>query len=349
GRQEFLRLVFSNRHFLAQVPQLKRLKRQDGFYRRLDQAVQTCREIVGHEEEREFLEGRLQQLFLGNLSVRNEVLAVSRALESWMDSEQIADSARVFRLALDVLEDCHLGGSVPVALAGRRVIYRYQVQEPQSLESLFFSRLSTFIPIQDAGDLSLPAPHSSESQAASWRWRRSHTLHDSVELLMSELRNRDWSRQVILIPDTSPDVRMVLRRSLRDAGIPELDPRDPQEMRLNEQFKRLFLPLECVSSHWDPGKTISLLSVLLPLDEDRAKLLLVQRQLLSMGQRPGLDSILRIAKSSLPSQVVSTLEMIGLSFQGRLDFRTLRDRHQQICSSMLSDGKLVSWVDKFWK
>ena len=42
-----------------------------------------------------------------------------------------------------------------------------------------------------------------------------------AELLVSELLERDWSRQVILIPDTAPEVRLVLRRALRDAGIRE--------------------------------------------------------------------------------------------------------------------------------
>ena len=223
GRQEFYRLLFSNRTVLAHYLALRQLKRQDGFYRRLDQAVLACREVIAHEQEREVLEERLQALGLGNAELRREIVGLSRALDAWMESKNLADGPRLLGLATQELVRRRSLGELPGILSGREALFRFRVQDPQALESLFFDELASVLPCRDGMEL-----FATEADFPSWTWKRSHTLHDSAERLATQLLDRDWSKQVILIPDTAPDVRLALRRALQDAGIPEFDPRDPQ-------------------------------------------------------------------------------------------------------------------------
>ena len=344
GRQEFYRLLFSNRAVLSRYPALKQLKRQDGFFRRLDQAVLASREAIAHEQEREVLEERLLALELGSAATRAEIGGIAGALDAWLEAQQLADAPRLFRLAIPVLSAARSSGTLPAALRGREGLFRFRVQDPQSLEALFFDELSALLPVREGSELfSAPAGNA----AAEWSWRRSHTLQDSAELLVSELLERDWSRQVILIPDTAPEVRLVLRRALRDAGIPEFDPRDPQELRLSESFKRLFLVVECVASRWDPPLAMALLA--LPVfGIDRPRLAGLQKKLSELGQRPGLALLLRALGDRLPSAVAARLSECEERFGRRLDFHRLRDAHLSWCDGGVVDARVRSWLERFW-
>jgi hypothetical protein len=343
GRQEFFRFLFSNRTVLASYPVLRGLKRQDGFFRRLDQAVTACREVVAHEQERDVLEDRLQSLELGNAEQRREIVALARALEGWMDSVGVADGPRLLALAIQECSRIRAEGRTVSILQERVALFRFQIQDAQALESLFFEELSGFITCRDGMEL-----FSAEPASPTWSWRRSHTLHDSAERLVSELLERDWSRQVILIPDTAPDVRLALRRALEDAGIPEFDPRDPQELRISEVFKQVFLALECIASRWDPPRVMSLLSATSSFGLDRPALAAIQRKLAELGQRPGLNAVLRLAGERLPRQVVQKLREWDSTFHGRLSFAEVSAGHRALAESEIHDPRIRGWLEKFW-
>jgi hypothetical protein len=100
-RQEFFRLIFTNRAVLANFPELKKLKRQEGFFRRLDQAVMTCREVGAHDEEREVIESRLEQLELGSSALRLEVRGLASAWDSWLEAQNRFDSSKQTDAQLD--------------------------------------------------------------------------------------------------------------------------------------------------------------------------------------------------------------------------------------------------------
>ncbi len=343
GRQEFYRLLFSNRSVLAHYPSLRHLKRQDGFYRRLDQAVLACRDVIAHEQERDVLEERLQSLGLGSVELRREIVGLARALEGWMDSKGLADGPRLLGLGIEELLRRRAQGEVPAILSGREVLFRFRVQDPQALEALFFDELASFLPLRDGMELFAAEPIS-----ASWSWKRSHTLHDSAERLVSQLLARDWSRQVILIPDNAPDVRLALRRALQDAGIPEFDPRDPQELRISEAFKQVFAVLDCVAARWEPARVMSLLSATRSFSLDRPKLAAIQRKLAELGQRPGLESVLRVLGDRLPRPVVSRLRKWDSAFRGRMSFRELSEGHRDHCETEIADARIRAWLEKFW-
>jgi RecB family exonuclease len=343
GRQEFFRFLFSNRSVLASYPVLRGLKRQDGFFRRLDQAVTACREVVAHEQERDVLEERLQSLELGGARQRHEIAALARALEGWMESIGVADGPRLLALAIQELVSSRAEARVPSILQGRVALFRFQIQDPQALESAFFEELAGLISCRDGMDL-----FRSEPLSPAWCWNRSHTLHDSAERLASDILQRDWSRQVILIPDTSPDVRLALRRALQDAGIPEFDPRDPQELRISEVFKQVFLVLECIASRWDPARVMSLLSATRSFELERSSLALIQKKLAELGQRPGLNAILRVAMDRLPATVLLRLREWDSAFQGRMSFREFSSAHRLLCEPEFTDSRIRTWLEKFW-
>ncbi len=343
GRQEFYRLLFSNRAVLANYLALRHLKRQDGFYRRLDQAILACREVIAHEQEREVLEERLQALGLGNADLRREIVGLARALEGWMESRSLADGPRLLGLATEELARRRSLGEISGILSGREALFRFRVQDPQALEALFFDELASVLPCRNGMEL-----FATEPASTSWTWKRSHTLHDSAERLATQLLARDWSRQVILIPDTAPDVRLALRRALQDAGIPEFDPRDPQELRISEAFKQVFMVLDCVASRWDPARVMSLLSATRSFELDRPALASIQRKLAELGQKPGLDSVLRVLQDRLPRHAVARLREWDSAFRGRMCFREFSEAHRALCEVEIADARIRIWLEKFW-
>ncbi|MBU6375487.1 MAG: PD-(D/E)XK nuclease family protein [Bdellovibrionales bacterium] len=349
GRQEYFRLIFSNRKLLARFPSLKKLKRRESFFARLDRAVQSCREVASHSAEREFLEGRLAQLNLGDPELRREIQHLAGTFEAWLESENIADSTRYYQCAIEILDRYSVAGGFPKILQGRRQALRYTIQDASSLESLFFTKLGAFIEVSDGSSLLLSVSQEELAERrVSWNWKRSHTLQDSVERLVSELRSQDYSKHVVLIPDSPSDARMVLRRALKEAGILEMDPRDPHELRLTEIYKTLFLPLDCVLSHWDAQKTLALLKSFFSSKLDRKQLAAIQKKVMALGQRPGLKGFLRITQGLIPDELVVELEGLDQSFQGRMNFRSLKSNHLEWCARLIRDSRIMSWLSDFW-
>ncbi|MEN9723495.1 MAG: hypothetical protein RJB38_1481 [Pseudomonadota bacterium] len=362
GRQEFYRLLFSNRSVLGAFPRLKALKRQSRFYQRLDRAVMTCRGSVAHEFERSVIEERLQNEGLGDHELRAEILRLSETLESWLRAEQLADGPRWLSLASDALSS-----QQSRLLRGREKLLYFSVEEAQGAQAVFLDQLRQHLPVMtDHSPGCNPDPGSTPSL---WSWNRSHTLHDGVQRLVDTIQKQDWSKQVLLIPDSEPEVRMVLRRALAEAEIPEQDPRDPQALRIEEKYKKLFRSLDVVASGWGASHTQALVSDLFgqaPSSTNtihvpgstsvvltREQMAKIQSRLATLGSRPGVNGVMGVLRHQVSEAVLSRLQEIEREFQGRYDFSGLRERltrfwHQSF-EWFRSDRVLGAWLEEFWK
>ncbi len=360
GRQEYLRLLFGNRAVLSGFPRLRELKRQEGFFRRLDQALLACRSGPAHADEREVMEERLVSRELGDAELRAEIVRLSEALEGWMEALGLADSPRLLRLATEKLEKVGISSLqkpvvVPAILQGRRVLIHFQARPSESLEARFFEALGGLMTVHEGRIESIfgETAGDGDSPAAEWRWSRSHTPHDSLEWLTAELaeeaRRGQWAQQVILIPDGAHELRLALARALQEAGIPEHDPRDPLETRLSESFKKVFLPLEVVASRWSSTAVEALLSMHGPLRCERTVLARVQKRLAELSPRPGFTAVRSLLYGLLEGSVLDQLVRIDEAFSKRLSFSGLREAHRVQVLPLFSDVRVRGWVEKFWE
>jgi hypothetical protein len=72
-RQEVLRLLLQDHQFVARLPELNRLRRQSGFFRRLDQAMQNGRMAFAHAAEADVYAERLAAHRLDENALRDEM------------------------------------------------------------------------------------------------------------------------------------------------------------------------------------------------------------------------------------------------------------------------------------
>lgn len=266
-RQEILRALLSEPRIAARMTELKRLRRQGNFFRKLDLSIQASRLAAAHPEEEEVYCSRLRER-LGENPVREEIRALTRAYEAWLEASALWDPPRLLRAARD--EVLERGWPLSVPRPGR--IHVFSVQEPESLERSFWEALSSQVEIAFARKPGPPGPPGSgdEAEAAGEArgaeradWELWHTIDDAAERLAESLagaRAQDEAAldgHAVLIADTAP-VRRSLKRALAAWGIPEADPRDPNRLQWDEAIKRAFLPLEAVGRGFERETVVSL-------------------------------------------------------------------------------------------
>lgn len=255
SRQEVLRALLAEPRINAHMPELKRLRRQSTFLRRLDLSIQAGRMAFAHEAEEQVLLERLEQRFPGALAdpVRAEVRALARAYEAWLEARGCRDLPMLLRRAAEVLSN--EGGS-----ARPEGIRYFRVPRPESLERAFWEA------IQAAGvrcEVVDAAPDPRTGSQVEWRWERWHTLDDAAEAMAeriaAELLANPEARaedHAVLIPETN-EARRTLRRALANYGIPYADPRDPTRLRFDEGLKRAMLPLEVLGTNFERSRVIA--------------------------------------------------------------------------------------------
>jgi hypothetical protein len=247
SRQEALRRLVADRRILARLPEIKRLKRQRGFFRKLDRAVQAARLAVAHADEEAVLTERLLQ-HLGESQyrvLRDEVLLLCRAYEAWLlgHPSGLADQPRLLRDALTALTQ----GGWPEKLEKPEKLLYFSGAYPESLERAFSEELARHLVFERVGPLETPP---SVPEALALQWERWHTLDDAAERLADALVERPFEEQVVLIAD-DPSVRRMLKRVFAQRGIEQADARDPNRLRWDETLKWALLPLEVVASDFE--------------------------------------------------------------------------------------------------
>lgn len=314
GRQEVLRLLMGEPRISRHLPELRRMRRQGGFFARLDRAIQSGRLVCAHEEEEQVIEARLEERF-GESAVRQELRVLGRTYEAWLRGSGFWDLPLLLHEAIRILSESELSG-LP------EEIIVLSLERAQSLEQSFWELLGQRVnlvwkpefPEQEVGGAAAVL-----SVRPGWKYERWHTADDaceSVAQVLSAISREDLPSYGILIAD-SPALKRSLKRALSNWGVPEADPRDPGAVRVEEGIKQALLPLEMTARAF-PRESVS--SWLLRSGKNRSQELF---QIEERGIRQGLRSY---AGGAL-SQVHQELERIVSRFGGRKSCEELASAH----------------------
>jgi RecB family exonuclease len=273
ARQEVLRFLLSMRGMTERFPELRRLKRQGAFWKRLDHAIQAARMSFVHWEEAQVFSARLSER-QGEDPLRVEVENLAQIYENWMEAAGFFDPPSVLRKAVDWLSDLPIASEVPTSEVHQVLasfpdeIYYFSTQTQESLEREFWERLGRFKKIALGHELASQQSKASQSSdentvhdTLQGVWQRWHTLDDASEALAAELARQvragvSLEDHVVLISDT-PAARRSLRRALSSQAVALADPRDPTRSRWDEGLKWALLPLELVSRNFEKESVVA--------------------------------------------------------------------------------------------
>lgn len=330
-RQEVLRMLLENPRLNGYFPESKRLRRQRGFWKKLDRSIQAFRLIAAHPEEEAVLDERLTERYGGAHPVRNEIRELNRLYEAWLQDQGVWDSSRLLRESIDRLRDAwpdHL------IRPDRFLYFRDGIVE--ALETAWMDELGRWTRVERV------EPRVS-GPGGPWKWERWHSLQDAVEGLAEEIRrDASWARHTVLIPD-SPEVRRAVTRSFSEQNIPLADPRDPTRIRWEESVKAALAPLEIVASRYERGQVMSwirFLSDVMP--EVRSGW---AREIQERGIRNGLASY----SGGRLTDLHTRLNALNLGLSGRRTAAELFQAHRSILISLNPEPWLVEFVDGIWK
>lgn len=323
ARTDALRVLFSQPALRRHLKELQRLRRQRGFFRKLDQAVQAGRSAFAHARDQEVVAQVLEERF-GQIELRSELAAFATAYDAWLAAASLWDEPRLLREAAESLRE----RKSIAALPRRIVLFHGARMEP--LEAGFFEELSRSCECTRADD---PVAVSSPDVRVE-RW---HTIDDAVESLLDRIPFGDWHRHMLLVPDDSA-VRRALQRAIAERGIPVADYRDPSQLKSSEALKHALLPLELVVSGFERETVIAWIeSGLAGLSSasERAEWI---REINARGIRRGLD---RYRGGRLDS-LQAALKPIHEAFGGRVTLKALAERHLQFVSERAAVSGLAS-------
>ena len=333
ARQEVLRMLLADTRINARTPELKRLRRQSGFYKKLDRSIQSGRMAFAHPEEQEVYGERLDAKSSPN-PIRLEVELLSRFYEAWMEASKLSDPPLLIQKAVQVLEAGDFKFPFP-----EKILY-YSAVQFESLEGHFWDELKKFVTVEKVGPLEGEFPPF-EQGLVSEQW---HTLDDAAEALADHLvaSGLPLSEHAILMPDI-PKVRRVLTRVFDHRGLIFLDPRDPTRLKWEEPIKWALLPLELVARGFERAKVISFLRS--SGSADSAPVSSLVREINERGIRNGLNAYSGGKLAPLHTQ----LERISQAFGGRRTCAELGKVHLEYLSQMLKSKADLQWVYEFFE
>lgn len=367
GRQDLLKLLLSDTRIAWRMPELRRLRRQREFFRKLDRALQAGRMAFSHEEELRVYEERLAERLgpSAERAVRGEIHALAVAYEAWMRANELWDVPLLFQSATERLTS----SGWPGTLRRPEVILYFTAQVPESLERDFCDALSRIVRWERVGPLDSRAAEAKETREAEseaeseaepeaeseaeswprgpevpWSWQRWHTIDDAAEALVDELASSEaLSEHAVLIPDDAT-VRRCLDRALASAAIPRADPRDPTRLRWDESVKWALLPLDVVSSRFDRATVIAWLRATQLTSEFPSWV----REINARGIRHGLDSY----QGGLLSGVHSRLLELAERFAGRKTCVEVGTAHLSLLRASIGASgahhEILFLLEKLW-
>jgi hypothetical protein len=300
------------------------LKRQRGFLKKLDEALQSARMAFAHAEEMQVYHDALESL-LGSRALHQEFWLFSETYVAWMEASGWVD--------LPLLLQKAMLGIPQVKFALPETIWILSNAYPESLEQAFWDDLSQQVAIARM------KPRLTQASLVYKRW---HTLDEAAEQLAQTWvqEGKEDQKYAILIPDV-PQVRRSLRRALERWGVPIFDPRDPTQIRMEEVFKWAFLPLEVVGSGYERDAVISWMQSL-PGGVDTVS------RMHRAGIRKGFASYRNIA------EVHVVLSKMREYFGGKKTCEEVAQAHQACLQEMAedrckSDPWLLPWIEALWK
>ncbi len=329
GRQEVLRLLLSVPGLKDRLPELKRLKRQGSFLRRLDHAIQSGRMAFAHWEEAEVYGERLAQK-LGPNPLRAEIEGLAHAYEQWLESSRLWDPPMVIRQAVE-----RLSSGVELELPSKIFYLNGKTQE--SLEKSFWEALGRLTEIVFVGASEFSAKGEATPKVS---WERWHTLDDAAERLAGSLSEQVRSGEglaacVTLISDT-PSSRRTVSRALSQQGILLSDPRDPTRIRWDETIKWAMLPLDVVARGFERTRVIPFINSYSPASQT-----LKSQQ--NRGIRNGLESYSGGKLVSFQEE----LKKLNLKIGGKKTAFELARAHLSYLEEHLSEDRV--WVRGFFE
>ncbi len=253
-RQEVLRKLLSDPERLERMPSFRRLKRQRGFFKKLDRAVQSARMTYSNVPERDAQMERLAQAGIQN-PLREELSLFIIDYEEWLQKNQAWDQPRFMLAASAVLAS----SEVEIEFPSKIIVLGSGPGESRA-EGLWdalkarveVERVLLNEVLKDEGAL-----------PTNWSWEEWHTVDDAVESLCDRLeveaRAGRLSENGVLMPDI-PVIRRSLKRALTERGIEMKDPRDPTRLKWEEAIKNALLPLDVVSRRFSQETVVSLLN-----------------------------------------------------------------------------------------
>ena len=336
ARQEALRVLLADRRILSQVPELRRLRRQSSFFRRLDQAIQAGRLTFAHSEEEAVHHSFLAHRF-GPNDLRQELRGMVLAYEAWLSEKEWVDLPALLRLACEILG----AAASEVAFNLPDEIFMISVRDGESLENLFWERLSEHTQITRV-DVREAAFYDSPPKT---HWELWHTTDDAADALAETLaESPDWSREVVLIPDDA-SVRRSLKRALSQMQIPIADPRDPNRLRFDEGLKWALLPLQCVGRNYERIWVNSLILSGMGIRGEAASKAEWIAEISSRGIRDGLNSYSGGRLSLLHPQLVEIARRLG----GKRSCQSIGRAHLEFLRGAILERTELSWVYRFFE
>ncbi|MEO5969680.1 MAG: PD-(D/E)XK nuclease family protein [Bdellovibrionia bacterium] len=379
SRQEILRMLLTEPKILAQMPEIKRLRRQRNFIPRLDLAIQSGRMAFAHSEEEEVYEERLIQSLGPNTSIlRGELRALAKAYEAWLGAMNWYDLPLVLHAGIRSLRE-----GWPETLVMPQEVCCLTVQTPESLEREFWDTLGQHVCVRHLDSfhpVALP-PTDGDSEISgyemrepkSFDWQRWHTLDDAAEFLADQIalqikqhgrgrtalseqagpesqnNNVGWeclvsSQIAVLIPD-QPSVRRSLKRALDARKIPFAEPRDPTKLRWDENLKWALLTLEVVASNFERQKVVSWLRG----HELQSEFSIWVTEINSRGIRSGLGSYAGGLLLGIHTQLVALNSELG----GKKTAQEFASAHLKLLkeSGYVTGPRLwmIAFFEQLWK
>lgn len=328
-RQEVLRHLLTKNETLKDLPEMRRLKRQRGFYKKLDRSVQSARLTYTSLQEREAQEERLRAA--GHFSVlRQELLQVIEVYESWLQEHSAWDPPRLYLASIAVLSQNELEVYLPESIVA------IGLAQGESRIEAFWDALKSRVSVERIY-LAQTDPANAETSevTAPVRHHIWHTTDDVCDALSEQL---NLKTDVILMPD-DPVIRRSLNRALAERGIEKQDPRDPTRLQWEESLKLAFLPLELVARRFKQKDVISFLMsdwVRLEITEKRK----LTQVLMDVGIREGLNG--------LEIEVLKPLTQVLKVLQGRLNARLKVEEVISAHAQCLSENPgIPPWLKDF--
>lgn len=350
ARQEILRMLLADRKIAAVAqgfPELKKLRRQSGFFRKLDTAIQAGRMAFAHVEEEQVYLERLEQR-LGNSSdrtVRTEVRILAVAYEAWLQGSRLWDLPLLYSEAARILNE----SGWPQGLSRAESVYILSNQNPESRERDFCDSLKAHVEITRLGFDEVKMTDTLEDRSIPRSIQRWHSWDDAAEGLADAIlqevgESGDFNGHVILISD-QVQVRRTLNRVLSERGIPQADPRDPTRIRWDEGIKWAMLPFEVLGRDFERAKVIAWLRAYLYGPEFQTWV----AEINSRGARQGLKSY----ESGVLAPLHSFLKELEGELGGRKTAAELADAHLGILRRAIGVDPdrmwILSFFEQIWK
>jgi RecB family exonuclease len=356
ARQEVLRILLADPRIGARLPELKRLKRQSGFYRKLDQAIQAGRLAFAHWDECAVYSERLASRFGGGGNpLRDELVMLAFAYEAWLEAGELIDPPLLVQRAIRAVQE----NGWPERLSRPETILVFGARTEESLERAFWDTLERHVRIERVGplqepqgivmdmaqDMASPADGPRDAIAPpSWQWDLWHTIDDAAEELADRMARDEAATAyrdcVVLIPDSS-SARRSLRRALEARGVPLADPRDPTRLRWDEGLKWATLPLTAVARRFERDSVIAYLRGYCAGPELPAWVAEIQ----SRGIRMGLQSYTGGKLAAVAPRLSELQDALG----GRRACEDLADAHLRFLRAATEGDADRQWIPAFFE